>query len=196
MTSQRNRPSTLQRVVYTLGAIVAGVVVGSLLNVGTIVLGSSLLPPPAGVDVNDVASINASIEQYSVAQLLVPFVAHALGTLVGAWVAALVARRVETVKVAASVIALLFLAGWRWRHDDDSGSAFVVRRARSRTCVSADGVAGCALGLAHAREGAVATSPNAALATRRTPRRHDLYRPGQSLYPEPRERRRRTTSPR
>ena len=40
-----------------------------------------------------------------------PFVAHALGTLVGAWVAALVARRVETVKVAASVIALLFLAG-------------------------------------------------------------------------------------
>ena len=111
MTSQRNRPSTLQRVGYTLGAIVAGVVVGSLLNMGTIVLGSSLLPPPAGVDVNDVASINASIEQYSVAQLLVPFVAHALGTLVGAWVAALVARRVGTVKVAASVIALLFLAG-------------------------------------------------------------------------------------
>jgi len=111
MTSQLNRPSTLQRVGYTLGAIVAGVVVGSLLNMGTIVLGSSLLPPPAGVDVNDVASINASIEQYSVVQLLVPFVAHALGTLAGAWIAALVARRVGTVRVAAGAIALLFLAG-------------------------------------------------------------------------------------
>jgi len=86
MTSQLNRPSTLQRVGYTLGAIVAGVVVGSLLNMGTIVLGSSLLP-------------------------LVPFVAHALGTLAGAWIAALVARRVGTVRVAAGAIALLFLAG-------------------------------------------------------------------------------------
>jgi hypothetical protein len=63
------------------------------------------------VDVNDVASINASIEQYSVAQLLVPFVAHALGTLAGAWIAALVARRVGTVGIAAGIIALLFLAG-------------------------------------------------------------------------------------
>lgn len=111
MTSQLNRPSTLQRVGYTLGAVLAGLVLGSMLNMGTILLGSSLLPPPEGVDVNDVASINASIEKYSVAQLLVPFVAHALGTLVGVWVAALVARRVGTVKVAASVIALLFLAG-------------------------------------------------------------------------------------
>lgn len=111
MTSQSNRPSPLQRAGYTLGAVLAGLVFGSMLNMGTIMLGSTLLPPPEGVDVNDVASINAAIDRYSVAQLLVPFVAHALGTLAGAWLAALVARRVGTVRVAAGTIALLFLAG-------------------------------------------------------------------------------------
>jgi len=98
MTSQLNRPSTLQRVGYTLGAIVAGVVVGSLLNMGTIVLVGSLLNMGTIV-------LGSSLLP------LVPFVAHALGTLAGAWIAALVARRVGTVRVAAGAIALLFLAG-------------------------------------------------------------------------------------
>jgi hypothetical protein len=69
-------------------AVIAGVFVGGAVNMGLILLSASLLPPPAGVDVNDVASINAHIGEYSVAQLLSPFLAHALGTLAGAFVAA------------------------------------------------------------------------------------------------------------
>ena len=90
-------------------AVVAGAVVGGMVNMGLIVAGSQLLPPPPGVDVNDVASIDAHIAEYSVAQLLAPFVAHALGTLVGAFVAALIAplRRLRV----ALTIGVLFLAG-------------------------------------------------------------------------------------
>jgi len=62
-------------------AVVAGAVVGGMVNMGLIVAGSQLLPPPPGVDVNDVASIDAHIAEYSVAQLLAPFVAHAIGVL-------------------------------------------------------------------------------------------------------------------
>ena len=69
-------------------AVIAGVFAGGAVNMGLILLGASLLPPPAGVDVNDVASINAHIGEYSIAQLLSPFLAHALGTLAGAFVAA------------------------------------------------------------------------------------------------------------
>lgn len=69
-------------------AVIAGVFAGGAVNMGLILLGASLLPPPAGVDVQDVASINAHIGEYSIAQLLSPFLAHALGTLMGAFVAA------------------------------------------------------------------------------------------------------------
>jgi hypothetical protein len=91
------------------GAVVAGAVVGGMVNMGLIVAGSKLLPPPSGVDVNDVASIDAHIGEYSVAQLLSPFAAHALGTLAGALVAALVAPE-SRLRVALTV-GLLFLAG-------------------------------------------------------------------------------------
>lgn len=90
-------------------AVVAGAVVGGMVNMGLIVAGSKLLPPPSGVDVNDVASIDAHIGEYSVAQLLSPFAAHALGTLAGALVAALVAPE-SRLRVALTV-GLLFLAG-------------------------------------------------------------------------------------
>jgi len=100
---------SLESAMLGTSAVVAGAVVGGMVNMGLIVAGSQLLPPPPGVDINDVASIDAHIAEYSVAQLLAPFFAHALGTLVGAFVAALVAplRRLRV----ALAIAVLFLAG-------------------------------------------------------------------------------------
>ncbi len=61
------------------------------------------------MDVNDIASINAHIREYSLLQLMAPFIAHAAGVLVGAFL---------TVKIAASrhmilalVIGAFFLLG-------------------------------------------------------------------------------------
>lgn len=72
-----------------LGVIV-GLVVGGSLNMGIIVVGSMVLPPPEGVDAVDPESINANLDRYTVVQLMVPIVAHAAGTLVGAMLATLI----------------------------------------------------------------------------------------------------------
>lgn len=82
-------------------AVIAGILIGGAVNMGLILLGSSMLPPPAGVDVNDVASINAHIGEYSIAQLLAPFLAHALGTLAGAF---LVAKLAASRKMALALV--------------------------------------------------------------------------------------------
>lgn len=100
---------SLKSALFGTSAVVAGAVVGGMVNMGLIVAGAELLPPPAGVDVNDVASIDAHIAEYSVAQLLTPFFAHALGTFVGALVAALVAPQ-SRLRVALAV-GVLFLVG-------------------------------------------------------------------------------------
>ncbi|MFZ9915143.1 MAG: hypothetical protein ACO3IB_07375 [Phycisphaerales bacterium] len=88
-----------------------GVVSGAALNMGILLGGARLLPPPAGVDVNDVATINANIDKYSVLDLSVPFAAHALGTLVGAFIAASVAATPRGRLRAASFVGILFLLG-------------------------------------------------------------------------------------
>lgn len=90
-------------------ATVVGLVVGGAVNMTIVVVGSRLVPPPPGVDVNDPASINARIGEYEPVQFLAPFLAHALGTLVGAMVATLVAagRR----PVPAFIVGAMFLLG-------------------------------------------------------------------------------------
>lgn len=89
-------------------ALVAGLIVGGAVNMGLIMLGAAVFPPPPGVDVNDINSINAHIGEYSTRQLLAPFFAHALGTLAGAFVAALLGASAQM--VLALVIGAVFLA--------------------------------------------------------------------------------------
>ena len=90
-------------------ATVLGVVVGAATNMTIILVGSRLVPPPAGVDVNDPESINAHLGEYPPIQFAVPFLAHALGTLVGAMVATLVAAGRQT--IPAFIVGAMFLLG-------------------------------------------------------------------------------------
>jgi uncharacterized membrane protein YqgA involved in biofilm formation len=90
-------------------AVVVGVIVGGMVNMGIIMGGMALLPAPDGVDIMDVGSINAHIHEYTFAQMMVPFLAHALGTLVGAFLAAKIAANRKM--VFAIGIGLVFLWG-------------------------------------------------------------------------------------
>jgi hypothetical protein len=93
----------------SLLAIVAGLVIGSTVNGALIILSPSLIPPPVGVDVNNAESLAASIHLFAPRHFVMPFLAHALGTLVGALVAFLIAAT-NGVRIAYA-IGVLFLCG-------------------------------------------------------------------------------------
>jgi hypothetical protein len=101
----------MKRWALLASGILVGALAGASLNMGVLLLGSKLMPNPPGVDVNDPASINAHIHEYSVLQLLVPFLAHALGTLLGAFLAARFNRGTGLSLTAALVVGALFLFG-------------------------------------------------------------------------------------
>lgn len=101
----------MNRILILLGGVLLGAFLGAVVNMGLILLGSKLLPPPPGVDVNDVNSINAHIGEYTPLQLLTPFLAHALGTLVGAFIAARVNAPHGRGLQAAFAIGGIFLGG-------------------------------------------------------------------------------------
>lgn len=95
--------------VRNIFAVIAGLALGASVNMLLIVLGPYLIPPPAGVDVTDTQSIAASIELYGPEHFVIPFLAHALGTFLGALVAFLIAASYRS--VFAYAIGTIFLAG-------------------------------------------------------------------------------------
>ncbi|MBJ6979371.1 MULTISPECIES: hypothetical protein [unclassified Luteimonas] len=92
-----------------VAAVLAGLVVGSVVNMAIIAVGPALAPPPVGVDTTTAEGLKAGIHLFEPRHFLVPFLAHALGTLAGACVAFLVAGSHRA--AFAWTIGVLFLAG-------------------------------------------------------------------------------------
>lgn len=90
-------------------ATLAGLVAGSVVNMGLILAGGALVPPPAGTDTTTMEGLQAALPLFGPEHFLFPFLAHALGTLAGALVATwLTPGRTSG---PAWAVGLLFLAG-------------------------------------------------------------------------------------
>ena len=98
--------ATFFRVLFS---VLAGLLVGSAVNMGLILIGGRLVSPPAGADVTTVEGLKASIHLFEWRHFVFPFLAHALGTLAGAFVAAFLAPARSA--VAAGIVGGLFLLG-------------------------------------------------------------------------------------
>jgi hypothetical protein len=90
-------------------AVVVGVVIGSVVNMGLITISGKVIPPPAGADVTTMEGLKAALHLFEPKHFLFPFLAHALGTLVGAFVAGLLAPAQSP--MPAYVVGGLFLLG-------------------------------------------------------------------------------------
>ena len=64
-------------------ACLAGIVLGNLVNGGLIHISSSIIPPPNGADTTTVEGLKATMHLFEPKHFLMPFLAHALGTLTG-----------------------------------------------------------------------------------------------------------------
>lgn len=90
-------------------AVVAGVVIGSIVNMLLVNLGPSVVGLPDGADVSTMEGLRDSMELFTPANFLFPFLGHALGTLVGAWIAARFSASHHL--PMAMIIGVLFLLG-------------------------------------------------------------------------------------
>lgn len=89
--------------------MLVGVLVGGGVNMLIVVTGPSIIPPPEGVDVSDMESIRNAIHLFSPRHFVVPFIAHSMGTLCGAWLAMKLTP--DYGKALAYSVGLIFLAG-------------------------------------------------------------------------------------
>lgn len=90
-------------------AVITGIIIGSAVNMGLIMLSGSIIPPPDGVDLSSAESLKDSLHLFAPRHFIMPFLAHAIGTLAGAIVSALIAANRKM--VFALVIGGFFLIG-------------------------------------------------------------------------------------
>lgn len=90
-------------------ALLAGIVIGGGVNMALITLSPLLIPPPAGVDVTNSESLSKAMHLFEPRHFVMPFLAHAVGTLAGALAAYLIAATYRA--QIAYVIGALYLCG-------------------------------------------------------------------------------------
>lgn len=90
-------------------ALLAGIAIGGAVNMALVTLSPSIIPPPPGVDVSDPESLGRSMHLFQPRHFLMPFLAHALGTLAGALATYLLAASHKA--RLAYLIGAFFLCG-------------------------------------------------------------------------------------
>lgn len=99
----------MNTIIRNVIAVIAGFTIGSIVNMTLVTVGPTLIPPPPGVDVTNTESLAMSAHLLEPRHFLMPFLAHALGTLVGALAAFLIAGSAKA--RLAYALGVLFLAG-------------------------------------------------------------------------------------
>jgi hypothetical protein len=89
--------------------VIAGIILGSACNMSIVLISGSIIPPPEGADVTTSEGLISSMHLFEPKHFIMPFLAHALGTFVGALIAASIAASHKT--TFAMVIGIFFLLG-------------------------------------------------------------------------------------
>lgn len=100
----------MKPILRNLFVFVAGVFVGSLVNGLIISLSGAIIPPPTGFDLTTEEGLKAAMAVMEPRHFIMPFLAHATGTLAGAFLVTLLIKERKLFR-ALLVGFLFFLAG-------------------------------------------------------------------------------------
>jgi hypothetical protein len=89
--------------------VITGILVGGTVNGALISLSPHIIAPPAGYDLTTEEGLRAGMAMMQPKHFLMPFLAHALGTVVGAFIAA---KNAATSKIINAIaIGIVFMIG-------------------------------------------------------------------------------------
>ena len=81
----------MNSIIRNILAVISGIIIGSTINMGIIMISGSIIPPPEGADVTTMEGLKESIHLFQAKHFIFPFLAHAIGTFIGALIATLIA---------------------------------------------------------------------------------------------------------
>ena len=90
-------------------AVIIGLIIGGVSNMFIIKISGSIIPPPNGADITTMEGLKESLHLFEPKHFLFPFLAHAIGTLIGAFTTVKIADTNK--KKMALVVGGFFLLG-------------------------------------------------------------------------------------
>lgn len=99
----------MNAIIKNILAVIIGLFIGGAVNMAIIMASGFIIPPPEGADLKTMEGLKAAMHLMEPKHFLLPFLAHALGTLVGAFIASKIAAT-NKLKFAI-IIGLCFLVG-------------------------------------------------------------------------------------
>ena len=114
-------------------AVISGIILGSIVNMSIIYVSGSVIPPPDGVDVTNMEGLLEAMHLFEPKHFLMPFLAHAFGTLVGAFLAArlaatrklLLGMAIGAVFLIGGIINVVLLPSPLWFNITDLALAYI-----------------------------------------------------------------------
>ena len=97
------------KIIRNILAIIVGWIGGSFINMALVMLGYTVYPIE-GVDPNDMEALAAAMPTLGAEHFIFPFLAHAVGTLLGAFIAGLIAAT-HKMKFALAIGVLNLIGG-------------------------------------------------------------------------------------
>lgn len=93
--------------------ILLGLLFGGFFNMGIILAGQNIIPLPPGINPEDMESLKANFHLFEPKHFIVPFIAHAVGTLIGCFFASFLSAVIlkENPKLPCFAISGLFFLG-------------------------------------------------------------------------------------
>lgn len=102
---------SMKKIIVNIVAVLMGLFAGAMVNGGIINISSKIIPPPAGSNLQTMEGLIQAMPIMEPKHFIMPFLAHALGTFVGAIVCGLVARSQKLI-LALSIGLTFFIGGF------------------------------------------------------------------------------------
>ncbi len=100
----------MNKVLRNIFAVLTGIIIGSIVNMTLITISGSIIPPPEGADLTTMEALKESMHLFTPKNFIFPFLAHALGTFVGALLAGFIAITYK-IRFAMSIGYAFLLGG-------------------------------------------------------------------------------------
>ncbi|EQA46500.1 hypothetical protein LEP1GSC050_0149 [Leptospira broomii serovar Hurstbridge str. 5399] len=100
----------MNSIIRNILSVVAGILLGSAVNMGIITISGHIIPPPEGADVTTMEGLKASLHLFQPKHFIFPFLAHAIGTFIGASIAAAISAS-HKINFAFGIAAFFLVGG-------------------------------------------------------------------------------------
>jgi hypothetical protein len=102
---------SMKKIIVNIVAVLMGLFAGAVVNGGIINISSKIIPPPTGSNLQTMEGLIKAMPIMEPKHFIMPFLAHALGTFIGAMICSLVARSQKLI-LALSIGLTFFISGF------------------------------------------------------------------------------------